>query len=74
MLPGPPKNKPWRVPWLLNVRPQDLSSEFAEVAGLPGGRVEGSVRIQRSLIWVVVKMLVPEIDVKSELPRCRLMS
>ena len=25
-------------------------------------------------IWVVVKMLVPEIDVKSELPRCRLMS
>ena len=24
-------------------------------------------------IWVVVKMLVPEIDVKSELPRCRLM-
>ena len=25
-------------------------------------------------IWVVVKMLVPEIDVNSELPRCRLMS
>ena len=25
-------------------------------------------------IWVVVKMLVPENDVKSELPRCRLMS
>ena len=29
---------------------------------------------QKILKRIVVKMLVPEIDTKSELPRCRLMS